>query len=240
MNKPARTRQPKERREADILQAARKVFSEKGYGATSVLEIATLAQVAEGTVYKYFPSKEALLARVLQDFYEEIIKRTRDRLRGVNHFKDRLRIIALCHIEVKAYDEGMARLVVEELRPLNTNQHSSLHLLARRYVAILDEVLTDGVNSGVLRKDLPIKITRDMIFGGLEHRLWNGSFQSLTDADYEALVEDMLGVILPGILMGPLLNSEANLSARNTELNRELTEHIEKLGEMISALGSKR
>ena len=43
-----------------ILQAARELFSDRGYAGTRVPAIAAHAQVAAGTLYHYFPSKEAL------------------------------------------------------------------------------------------------------------------------------------------------------------------------------------
>ena len=51
-----------EERRAQILAAAREVLAEHGYERTTVSQIATRAQVAQGTFYLYFPSKEALPA----------------------------------------------------------------------------------------------------------------------------------------------------------------------------------
>jgi len=71
-----RTRRPRREREAQILDSARQVFSEKGYGAAAVAEIAARAGVVEGTVYSYFESKRALLIAVMKAFFEELIADT--------------------------------------------------------------------------------------------------------------------------------------------------------------------
>jgi AcrR family transcriptional regulator len=47
-----------------LLQAAHDLFREKGYNATTVEEITERADVAKGTFFNYFPSKEALLGEV--------------------------------------------------------------------------------------------------------------------------------------------------------------------------------
>lgn len=52
-------------KEAAILAAAERLFAERGYAATPTSTIARAADVTERTLFKYFPSKEALLRRVV-------------------------------------------------------------------------------------------------------------------------------------------------------------------------------
>jgi AcrR family transcriptional regulator len=59
-------------RREDILQAAREVFKQDGYGKAHVAEIAQRAGVAKGTVYLYFQSKQAMLD-ALCDRYQEMV-----------------------------------------------------------------------------------------------------------------------------------------------------------------------
>ena len=70
MTTTRRTETEAERRE-QILTAARKVFREKGYDATTVADIVAEAGVAQGTFYLYFPSKKdaviSLAVRVLDE-----------------------------------------------------------------------------------------------------------------------------------------------------------------------------
>ena len=56
----------KEQREAQILDAATKVFASKGFRAATTREIATVAGVSEGTIYNYFDSKYDLLIAMSQ------------------------------------------------------------------------------------------------------------------------------------------------------------------------------
>jgi TetR/AcrR family transcriptional repressor of mexJK operon len=53
------------RKRASILDAATKVFLEKGYPGTSMEEIATLAEVSKQTVYKHFADKERLFSEIV-------------------------------------------------------------------------------------------------------------------------------------------------------------------------------
>jgi AcrR family transcriptional regulator len=61
----ARFRKPATQKEADILEAATLIFSEKGYDGARTAEIAEAAGVTERTLFRYFRSKEALFRRVM-------------------------------------------------------------------------------------------------------------------------------------------------------------------------------
>lgn len=55
-----------------ILQAASRLFSEKGFKETSVSEISELTGVAEGTIFYHFKSKEGLFLAILEELKNEI------------------------------------------------------------------------------------------------------------------------------------------------------------------------
>jgi TetR/AcrR family transcriptional regulator len=61
----ARYEKPKTQREAAIIEAATRLFGEKGYDATRTAQIASSAGVTERTLFRYFPSKNALYRRVM-------------------------------------------------------------------------------------------------------------------------------------------------------------------------------
>ena len=54
-------------RQKQILDAALSVFSNKGFGAATIPEIASEAGIAVGTIYNYYPSKQELLVAVIKD-----------------------------------------------------------------------------------------------------------------------------------------------------------------------------
>ena len=63
-----RWRRRKEDRPAEILAAALKTFSIKGFAATKLDEVAKEAGISKGTLYLYFESKEALFKAVVTEF----------------------------------------------------------------------------------------------------------------------------------------------------------------------------
>lgn len=52
---------------ASIMQAALELFAKKGYGGTSISQIAKEANISKGLMYNYFESKEALLKAIIEE-----------------------------------------------------------------------------------------------------------------------------------------------------------------------------
>lgn len=63
-----RTAKPAAERRQEIVDSALALFREKGYGETTVQDVAEAADVATGTIYIHFPSKEHILAAIHETF----------------------------------------------------------------------------------------------------------------------------------------------------------------------------
>lgn len=183
-----RVRRPRSERVADILRAARGVFCEKGYAPASTAEIAARAGVVEGTLYRYFPSKRDLLIKVVEDFYEHIFADYERQLAGVRGTWNRLRFLIWKHLSVIHTDPALCRLIVHELRPSPEYRESSVFDLNRRYTQCMLAVVREGIARGEFARDVPLRIVRDLVFGGAEHHTWaylrrEGAFSPEAAAD---------------------------------------------------------
>lgn len=61
-----------DRRRREIVDAAIRIIAEQGYANTTTKAIADAADMAEGTLYNYFPSKRDLLVAILQQYQLEV------------------------------------------------------------------------------------------------------------------------------------------------------------------------
>jgi AcrR family transcriptional regulator len=62
-----RPRRPAAERRAQILAAARALFAERGYHATTTRDLATAADINDALLYRYFPDKQAILAALVDE-----------------------------------------------------------------------------------------------------------------------------------------------------------------------------
>lgn len=81
-DEPGRRERKKQQTREGIAEAARRLFTERGFEAVRVAEIARAADVAEQTVYNYFPTKEDLVYWRLESFEESLLAAVRDRPAG--------------------------------------------------------------------------------------------------------------------------------------------------------------
>ncbi|WP_242851480.1 helix-turn-helix domain-containing protein [Clostridium sp. DMHC 10] len=96
-------RKASENREQQILDAAIKIFSEKGYNAATTSEISKEAGIAEGTLFRYFKNKKTLLAKIVilssKTIGKNIIARRLGKLIEKNKDKDLKEILKLIMLD---------------------------------------------------------------------------------------------------------------------------------------------
>lgn len=74
----SRWQRRKEDRPAEILNAALELFTEKGFAATRMDDVAKIAGISKGTLYNYFKSKEAIFMAVVQEMISPEIDRVEE------------------------------------------------------------------------------------------------------------------------------------------------------------------
>src|SRR3954451_9727501 len=74
-----------------ILEAAVKVFAERGFHTATVAEIARAAGVADGTIYLYFKSKDDLLLRLFDEKMTELVAEVKEALSTERNAPGKLR-----------------------------------------------------------------------------------------------------------------------------------------------------
>jgi AcrR family transcriptional regulator len=155
-----------------ILEAAKSAFSEKGYEATSIADIARIAQISDGLVYRYFRNKRELLYEVLKKFYERILLDLETQVFKCDLFPTRLEVLIRRHLQVFVSDTDLCRLFISEVRTASDYEGSPIQELNRLYTSVLIRIVKDAVKAGEVTSDVNPKLLRDVIFGAIEHLAW--------------------------------------------------------------------
>ncbi len=156
----------KDFRTGEILDAARRVIAELGYGEASMDRIAHAASVAKGTLYLYFKSKESLLVEVLERGFAELQDATRARTLRARGTTAKLRELALTFLEHSALHQDFYRALLEspELGPDGASAVSRrFRLLIDAYIAYVGSIVERGTRAGELRAVDPARAARFLV-----------------------------------------------------------------------------
>ena len=153
---------------AQIIEAAILVFADKGYHSARVADIASEAQVADGTIYLYFKNKEDLLISIFEDKMTMLITELEQALKGCSGPEQMLKVCAQQHFEqIKRYPE-LAKVLQVELRQSQRffNDYKPKKLWA--YLSIFVNAIEEGQKKGLFRADIPADILSWSFFGSLD------------------------------------------------------------------------
>jgi TetR/AcrR family fatty acid metabolism transcriptional regulator len=185
------------KREA-ILRAATRVFARNGYFNSKVADIARAANVADGTVYLYFKSKEEILHSIFDQNMAEAIASGRKLIEKISDPKEKLRRIAVLHLERLGADRDLAIVFQVELRGSTKFMQEFSAAGFAEYLGLLRKTFEEGQRSGVFRKDLNAKLVSKILFGALDEMATNWII-SKRSYKLEPMAEVVMDVFLNGV-----------------------------------------
>ena len=195
------SRLPRERRVDDITKAARAVFEEKDYQTALMSEIAARAGVVEGTIYRYFENKRALLVRVLEQWYETLLAENRT-LGAISGTEARLRALVWRHLTSIRQHPALSRLMFQEIRPDPGYRATKRYAHNRAYTQQVGVIVRHGVAVGEFAPGIPAALIRDMIYGCIEHHTW-AFLRGEGDFAIDAAADAIAGLICRGLAPPP-------------------------------------
>jgi TetR/AcrR family fatty acid metabolism transcriptional regulator len=161
-----------DKREA-ILRAAITVFAHNGYFNSKVADIAREAGVADGTVYLYFKGKEDILHSIFDRSVEEALDAARKQVKLLSDPREKLRQIAIQHLERLGADRDLAVVFQVELRGSTKFMQEFSAAGFAEYLALIRSTFEEGQQAGLFRSDLNATVVAKILFGALDEMATN-------------------------------------------------------------------
>lgn len=199
--KPGRPKDPdlETRRKAQILDTAARVFATYGFANTQVQTIANHVGVGNGTVYRYFPTKEQLFLSAVERGLKEL-EAEMDRAMAQPHVgADLIRTAVRTYLGFFHRRPEMVELFIQE-RAAFPHHHRPLYFVTKNdeIECKHEEFFNRLVGSGVIRavpKERFFSVIGDLLYGTI---LTNLLTSRPNNPDAQA--EDVLDVVLNGLL----------------------------------------
>lgn len=151
---------------ARLLSAAQELIEEGGYGAASVIAVAERAQVAAGTLYRHFASKEELFVEVFRSVCDrelEAMGAAAREMAAASSPVDRLETVLVTFAQRALRRPRLAwALIAEPVDPLVDAERLAYR---ERYAALIAEEIQAGIDAGELPRQ-SVSLTAAALVGG--------------------------------------------------------------------------
>ena len=209
-------RRRKDARPAEIIAAAMRLWAERGFAATRLEDVAAGADIAKGTIYRYFPSKEALFEAALQDR----LVATMDRARNMAEAEDVPTRVMLARFFESVRAELVDRGSLVFLRILLSEGHRFPDLVARyeavalgRGMATVRAILAAGIARGDLRPETAELDPRLLMAPTILLSLWASVFRTEGLPDIRTALDQHVDILIRGLSPGALPQNTAEEEA---------------------------
>ncbi|MDU7738888.1 TetR family transcriptional regulator [Streptococcus sp. HMSC078H03] len=182
-----------EKKKQAIIQAALRLFKEKGFKQTSIKSIAEAAEVSPVSIYNYFGSKDNLVALCVNDLFEEITQQAEDILNSNLDFKTKLdHAFALCQ-------EKMSQQISDYFQDKMVEDSVFSTLLTKAITAKKGDIYRAYIHLGKAEGLIAEDLSTELILNVMD--ALNGMGNQLAHSDnLETEVEQIHQIFLYGIL----------------------------------------
>ena len=186
------------RRRAQILDAATGVFAARGYRQADVQEMADALGIAKGTIYRYFPSKEALFLAAVDLGMRRLSERVRAEADAAGDSLGQVRRGVCAYLAFFDENPDLAELLIQERAEFKGRRKPTYFVHSEANVGRWHELMRRLIEEGRVR-DVPAErinnVISDLLYGTMFTNLFARRRQS-----FESQARDILDVVFHGIL----------------------------------------
>jgi AcrR family transcriptional regulator len=197
---PARTRKPRGQgasRRGEILDAAKRLFTEEGFAQATMRRIAAEVGVSPTAIYLHFADKEAILKAIAEDFFGELLVALNERKKPDGPPLARLRdgMRAYVDISLERADEYRLTFQTRKVRAPDPCQAPDV---ADQSFAVLEHFVEELLATGVFRPGDPVVIA-ESIWCAL-HGVTSVVMDMMprVQASKEALISSVIDAVIKG------------------------------------------
>lgn len=150
-------------RRTDVVRAAARLFSERGYHGTSMQHLGDALGIQRGSLYAHIGSKEELLFDVVDEGAERFLERGQQALDRPGTATERLTALLVGHAETAAEHLDSATVFLNEWRYLSEDLRAAVQAKRDRYEAMVRSIVEEGIASGEFRRDADVRFAATLV-----------------------------------------------------------------------------
>ncbi|MBV9124075.1 MAG: TetR/AcrR family transcriptional regulator [Planctomycetes bacterium] len=188
----------RQRRQEEILDAAAGIFAQHGFPKTDLQLVADALQLAKGTLYRYFPSKEALFLAVVDRGMRRLHAAVEADCAGVEDPLERIAQAIRTYLAFYKDHPEFAELLIQERAEFKNRKKPTYFVHRDASLGPWRELFHRLIAEGRVR-NLPVErilnVMSDLVYGTMFTNYFTGR-----DQDPEEQAREVLEVVFHGIL----------------------------------------
>ncbi|KAA3438209.1 TetR/AcrR family transcriptional regulator [Rufibacter hautae] len=146
------TKKKKEIRRESIMEEAARLFKQKGFGGTSMRDLAERVGMDAATMYHYISSKDEILKTICFDIASIYITQLAEIEKANTPFIDKLKALVRLHIHLMATKGAEVSVANNDWKYLATESLAEFKDLRSQYEKGLSKVIEQGIQAGELEE----------------------------------------------------------------------------------------
>jgi len=147
-----------------IIEAAVEIFAQKGYERATVDEIAAKANLAKGTIFYNFKTKEDIFFAIIEQGTQNFMEMVGERTALAMNATQKIELTYGAAFEFFQKYNNYCTLLISELWRIHTRWNYEPTNLLDRYKQMLEQVFIEGQQSGEFRRDIEARDVGLIIF----------------------------------------------------------------------------
>lgn len=165
-----RRKREKDQRRSAILNAARKLFFEKGFRYVTVENIARKAELSKGSIYLYFRSKEEIYTQILLNDIDKFNKKSSLIFQNGKSAVELVMDFAFIYVDFFLNDRELFRIMMTFMlhtEDMNLAETVNQHIIevTNNTVKIIETILQQGIEKGEFPSDINLRLSRNAMWG---------------------------------------------------------------------------
>jgi TetR/AcrR family fatty acid metabolism transcriptional regulator len=183
------------------MDAALRIFAEKGFQSTTITEISKEAGVSEATIYEYFGTKEDLLFAIPEKISNETFEKSSKVIPYIKGVEGKIRAILLFYVQLYQSNPNYSALILLQLMSNKRFRHTPAHAAIRRSSHKLLDCIKEGIEEGTFKKDSNPYLIRSMLMGAIEHLFihWHMQGMPKRKTSIADMLDPLIEIIFDGI-----------------------------------------
>ena len=154
--------------------------------------------MADGTIYLYFKNKDDILVQFFSYKTKQVFARFREDVDKADNAIGKLRNLIHRHLAEFQSDRNMAVVYQAETHQSSRLVEKQIKEMSQMYLDIVSEIVEQGQEEGIIRKDLYLSLVKRFIIGAVDEVI-NTWLHASGNYDLVSMADPLVDLFLKGI-----------------------------------------